>query len=124
MAQNSSESVRALQREDFSLVQEISVAQLYKILEAGADLVDVREEEERVCGRIPFPNQHWPLSTFGLREREISQQHPTVFYCTTGMRSIKAAEIAENWTSQSLYSLQGGYLSFLKEDKTRKQETT
>ena len=105
------------------MVQEISIAQLHKMLESGADLVDVRESEERQGQTIDFPcTKHWPLSTFGLYKTEISLLHPTVFYCSTGMRSAIAADLAENWTPQGLFSLRGGVVHDVKEKQRQQQD--
>jgi len=90
------------------MIEEISVAQLEKLLEAGADLVDVREVKERQEEALPFPSKHWPLSSLGLYKADISQEYSTVFYCSTGMRSAIAAEIAGTWTPQVVFSLRGG----------------
>ncbi len=104
------------------MVQEISIAQLQEMLESGADLVDVRESEERHGESLEFPSsKHWPLSNFGLYKTEISQYHPTVFYCSTGMRSAIAAEMAEIWTPQVLFSLRGGMMHEIRE-KQRQQD--
>lgn len=105
------------------MVQEISIAQLQEMLESGAHLVDVRESEEKRGDILDLPrSKHWPLSNFGLYKAEISQQYPTVFYCSTGMRSAIAAEMAENWTSQALFSLKGGVVHEVKEKQRQQQD--
>ena len=105
------------------MMQEISIAQLQEMLECGAHLVDVRESEEQPGDILDFPGiKHWPLSRFGLYKTEISQQYPTVFYCSTGMRSAIAAEMAENWTPQALFSLKGGVVHEVKEKQRQQQD--
>jgi len=96
------------------MIKEITCQQLEKLLAQGAELVDVREEEELQEGAIAG-GKNWPLSSFGLRQRDISQKRPTIFYCRSGMRSMKAAEIAADWTEQELYSLHGGFLHYQQE---------
>ena len=91
------------------MIKEIDYKQMLKMLEAGADLVDVREPDEYNDGKIGG-SKEWPLSTFGLRQKDIAGGRPTIFYCRSGLRSMKAAEIAEQWTEQPLYSLQGGLI--------------
>lgn len=94
------------------MIKEIPMDKLQEMLDHGAELIDVREEEEVTkTGPIDECAKHWPLSTFGLRQDEVSKQRPTIFYCHSGLRSMKAAEIAENWTEQDLYTLQGGLLN-------------
>ncbi len=101
------------------MVKEISVEELLKMLDKGAELVDVRESEELPEGSIGG-GKNWPLSSFGMRQSDISHTRPTIFYCRTGMRSMKAAEIAENWTNQDLFFLEGGFHSFsLRQDKNQ-----
>lgn len=96
------------------MVREITCKELEKLLEQGAELVDVRESEELKEGEIRG-GINWPLSTFGIRQREVSKHRPTIFYCRSGMRSMQAAEIASNWTSQNVFFLHGGYLTYLAE---------
>ncbi len=99
------------------MIKEISINQLEQLVKSGAVLVDVREQEEVLAGMIAM-SKHWPLSTFGIRKDEISQAHPTIFYCRSGVRSQKAAEFASQWTDQALYSLRGGYLLYCEEHQT------
>jgi len=96
------------------MVKEITCKELDKLLSLGADLIDVRESEELKEGVING-GRNWPLSSFGIRKRDISRSKPTVFYCRSGMRSMQAAEIASNWTSQNVFFLHGGYLTYLAE---------
>jgi rhodanese-related sulfurtransferase len=90
------------------MIKEIDDQELYRLLAEGTvDLVDVREESEFQEGDIPGA-KNWPLSSFGLRQKEVSRDRPTLFFCRSGLRSMKAAEIAESWTSQNLFTLEGG----------------
>ena len=102
------------------MAKELNLPQLLDMLNTGAELVDVREAEELSEGKIE-QTRHWPLSTFGLRQQEISKTRPTIFYCRTGLRSLKAAEIAASWTPQEVFSLRGGYLAYLN-DKERTRD--
>ena len=104
------------------MIKEISSHQLKTLLAEGAELVDVREVEEMSEGGISG-GKNWPLSTFGLRQKDVSQKRPTIFYCRSGMRSMKAAEIAANWTAQELYTLQGGILSYEQQEEERRAKS-
>lgn len=97
--------------------KEIDVKQLCAFLKSGAELVDVRETEELLKDGKIKDTKHWPLSSFSLREAEISKTKPTIFYCRSGLRSLKAAEIASIWTEQDVYSLRGGYIAYVSEKK-------
>lgn len=95
---------------------EIDGKTMAQLLASGAVLVDVREEEEiDTDGRIR-DTEHWPLSSFASRQCEISRSRPTIFYCRSGLRSLKAAEIAENWTDQEVFSLKGGFLEYSQDE--------
>ncbi len=97
--------------------KEIGVQELCNFLNNGAVLVDVREAEELSREGKIKEAKHWPLSSFALREPDISKTTPTIFYCRSGIRSLKAAEIASTWTKQDVYSLQGGYLAYVSKQK-------
>jgi len=99
------------------MAKEIDVKQLCAFLKGGAELVDVREAEELLKEGKIQNTKHWPLSSFSAREAEISKTRPTIFYCRSGLRSLKAAEIASVWTEQDVYSLRGGYIAFMNENK-------
>ena len=102
------------------MVKEITNSQLLrKVLADGALLIDVRENEEVEEGALNY-DDHWPLSSFGLRQTEISKTRPTIFYCRSGVRSFKAAEIASEWTDQPVYTLGGGYLEFKEQNSSKK----
>lgn len=98
------------------MVKEISSKQLFQLIRKGAELVDVREEKELMEEGGIKGGCNWPLSTFGLRQKDISHKRPTIFYCRSGMRSMQAAEIASNWTSQQVFFLHGGYVSLGEEE--------
>jgi len=93
------------------MVQEIDREEMERLIAAGADLVDVREHEELEDGAIDG-HKHMPLSEFDEFAEDVSKTKPTVFYCRSGRRSLKACELASDWTDQPLYSLRGGYLAY------------
>ena len=93
------------------MYQEITMDQLEDILSDGAILVDVREEDEIEAGAIPG-HKAMPLSSFDSFRDEISKDKPTIFYCGSGKRSLKACQIAQQWTEQQLFSLAGGYIAY------------
>ncbi len=89
------------------MVNRIKSHQLDDLVKSGIELIDVRELDEIAEENIPG-GTNWPLSTFGKREKDISKKRPTLFYCSSGLRSQVAAELAEEWTDQEIYSLEGG----------------
>ena len=71
--------------------REISREEARKLLDEGAQLVDVRADHEWEAGRIPGA-KHVPLAELNERTGEIAQDRPVVLYCRGGTRSTMAAE--------------------------------
>jgi rhodanese-related sulfurtransferase len=70
------------------MAQEITPDQLAD----GAQLVDVRTQEERDAGRIPDDTAHMPFEELQARAGELDRDRPVVFYCRSGDRSASAAD--------------------------------
>tara|TARA_Y100000991_G_C21970281_1_gene349053 strand:+ start:294 stop:578 length:285 start_codon:yes stop_codon:yes gene_type:complete len=94
-------------------MEEINLDKFHKLVDLGAEIIDVREKSEYQDENIN-ESKHWPLSSLNIRKREISQNTPSIFYCRSGLRSFQAAEIADSWTKQKVYSLKGGILKYKK----------
>ena len=62
-----------------------------KLIEDGAQLVDVRADHEWEAGRIAGAT-HMPLAELAERAGEIDKDRPVVLYCRGGNRSTMAAE--------------------------------
>lgn len=58
----------------------------------GAQLVDVREPQEREAGRIPGDTAHIELNDLTAQAGSLDRERPLVFYCRTGSRSAMAAQ--------------------------------
>ena len=58
----------------------------------SAQLVDVREPDEREAGRIPDDAIHIELDRLSEQAGAIDRGRPVVFYCRTGSRSAMAAQ--------------------------------
>jgi rhodanese-related sulfurtransferase len=69
---------------------EVSREQAKELLEAGAQLVDVRADHEWDTGRIAGA-RHIPLDELAQRAGEIDRDRPVVLYCRGGTRSTMAA---------------------------------
>lgn len=70
--------------------REISPEEARKMIEAGAQLIDVRAEHEWEAGRIAGAT-HLPLDQLAERKGEIDDERPVVLYCRGGNRSSMAA---------------------------------
>jgi rhodanese-related sulfurtransferase len=71
--------------------REVSREEAQKLIEDGAQLVDVRAGHEWEMGRIEGA-AHLPLAELAERRGEIDRDRPVVLYCRGGNRSTMAAE--------------------------------
>jgi len=75
--------------------REVSREEARKLVEEGAQLIDVRADHEWEAGRIAGA-KHVPLPDLPQRTGEIDQDRPVVVYCRGGNRSSMAtAALAE-----------------------------
>jgi rhodanese-related sulfurtransferase len=70
--------------------KEVSRDEARKLVESGAQLIDVRAEHEWEAGRIPGAT-HLPLAELAQRAGEVDPERPVVIYCRGGNRSTMAA---------------------------------
>jgi rhodanese-related sulfurtransferase len=70
--------------------REVSREEAQKLIEEGAQVVDVRAEHEWEAGRIAGAT-HLPLAELDRRADEIDKERPVVLYCRGGNRSTMAA---------------------------------
>jgi rhodanese-related sulfurtransferase len=70
--------------------KEVSREEARKLIEEGAQVVDVRADHEWEAGRIPGAT-HLPLAELAQRTGEIDKGRPVVLYCRGGNRSTMAA---------------------------------
>jgi rhodanese-related sulfurtransferase len=74
---------------------EVSRGEAQRLLEDGAQLVDVRAAHEWEAGRIAGAT-HLPLDELSQRAEEVDAERPVVVYCRGGNRSsMAAAALAE-----------------------------
>lgn len=71
--------------------REVARDEAWKLIEDGAQLVDVRAEHEWEAGHIAGAS-HLPLAELVGRADEIEKGRPVVLYCRGGNRSTMAAE--------------------------------
>lgn len=87
--------------------ERIGVERARELVEAGVDLVDVREASEYAAGHIPRARLV-PLNAFLARPREHVAAEPVVFVCAVGVRSALACEMAAAIGLRRVYNLEGG----------------
>jgi rhodanese-related sulfurtransferase len=82
---------------------EISRDEARKLIDDGAQLVDVRADHEWEMGRIEGAT-HLSLAQLADRTDEIDKDRPVVFYCRGGNRSTMATEAlaAEGYDARKL----------------------
>jgi rhodanese-related sulfurtransferase len=84
-------------------LREVSREEVQKLIEDGAQLVDVRADHEWEMGRIEGAT-HLPLAELAERVGEIDKDRPVVLYCRGGNRSTMATEVlaAEGYDAAKL----------------------
>ncbi len=85
----------------------VDVDRARELIEAGADLIDVREPHEYAEKRIPGARLV-PLNTFLARPRQYATRDNVVFVCAAGIRSALACEMAAAIGLTKVYNLEGG----------------
>jgi len=71
--------------------REVSREEAQKLIEGGAQLVDVRADHEWEAGYIEGAT-HLPLPELAERTGEIDKERPVVLYCRGGNRSTMATD--------------------------------
>ena len=89
---------------------EADPAEAQKLIESGAQLIDVRSEEEFEAGHIPG-SRLVPLDTVHSDGAGLEKGEPLVIYCRSGDRSGMAADAfaASGWDA---HSIAGGLLAW------------
>jgi rhodanese-related sulfurtransferase len=72
--------------------EELSPERVAEMMKQEAQLIDVREPDEREAGRIPDDTAHIELDRLSEEAGSIDRERPVVFYCRSGSRSLLAAQ--------------------------------
>ncbi len=86
------------------------VADYRSVLEADAQLVDVREPNEVAAGTLPGA-VNIPLGELPVRLTELEPSRRVVLLCRSGGRSTKAAEFLTASGFSDVINLKGGMLA-------------
>ena len=104
-----------------SRIQECGTTDVAQFQEAGTPfhLVDVREESEWTAGHLPGAIHLGK----GVIERDIEKRIPEldakiVLYCGGGYRSALSAENLQRMGYTDVYSMDGGFGAWKKEDRS------
>ena len=87
-----------------------STEEARKLVEEGAQLVDVRSQHEWDAGHIPGAH-HIQLNNLTERAGEIDKDRQVVVYCRGGNRSEMAAEALRN-SGFDAHSIDGGLVAW------------
>jgi rhodanese-related sulfurtransferase len=87
--------------------ERVGVERARELIEAGAELIDVREPSEWAEGHIPGA-RHVPLNALLARPREHLTRDSVVLVCAVGIRSALACEMAAAVGLTRVYNLEGG----------------
>jgi sulfur-carrier protein adenylyltransferase/sulfurtransferase len=112
----SQEKNKSLNANQNTTMKEITVQELKKLMDAGADfqLIDVREPHEyEICN---LNGELIPMSEIPYNVDKISKDKKVVLHCRSGKRSgDMLLWLEKNHGFQNLYNLKGGVLAWSKE---------
>jgi hydroxyacylglutathione hydrolase/adenylyltransferase/sulfurtransferase len=91
-----------------------------ELIEADAELVDVRTDEEHAAGRIPGA-RHIPLDRLQAEAETLDRGRPIVLYCRGGDRSAAAAA-AFRASGSDAYCIAGGLLALAEQGRPLEPE--
>ena len=105
-----SDEFRRLTDDAKSRINEVTVAETLERTENGAELIDVREDNEWSAGHAAGATHIGR----GVIERDIVQRFPNkstelILYCGGGFRSALAAESLQKMGYTNVYSMAGGW---------------
>lgn len=95
--------------------REIEIEELIQLGPATVELIDVREDDEFVQGRVPGA-RHIALATIPDRLDEIPRDQPIYLICAVGGRSMKAAEFLEGQGFETI-NVTGGTKAWIAADQ-------
>ena len=85
---------------------ELTPEDAFRLVEDGAQLVDVRQPHEHEAGHIGG-DRHVPLADLPSQADTLDRDRPVVFYCRVGSRSAMAVEAFRTGGFEA-YNLAGG----------------
>lgn len=92
-------------------VPEVDADEAHRMVQAGAQLIDVREPWEWATSRIPGATLI-PMGEIATRTSEIDPQRPLVIHCAGGVRSAKVVEVLRQAGFDNAVNLAGGIIEW------------
>jgi rhodanese-related sulfurtransferase len=89
---------------------EVNPTEAKRLIDSGAQLIDVRTDVEYEAGHIPGA-RHVPLADVQRESATLDRETPVILYCRSGNRSGPAADAfaASGWDA---HSVEGGLLAW------------
>ena len=89
--------------------KQVRVSEVRRLVEQGAVIIDVREENEFAAGAVKGA-KNIPLSQFRERMHEIPKDVPVYVHCRSAQRSYNAVMALENSGYDNVYNVSGSFL--------------
>ena len=89
--------------------KQVRVSEVRNLVEQGAVIIDVREENEFAAGALKGA-KNIPLSQFRERMHEIPKDVPVYVHCRSAQRSYNAVMALENSGYENVYNVSGSFL--------------
>lgn len=89
--------------------KQVQVSEVRHLVEQGAVIIDVREENEFDAGSVKGA-KNIPLSQFRERMHEIPKDVPVYIHCRSAQRSYNAVMALENSGYDNVYNVSGSFL--------------
>lgn len=89
--------------------KQVRVSEVRGLVEQGAVIIDVREENEFAAGAVKGA-KNIPLSQFRERMHEIPKDVPVYVHCRSAQRSYNAVMALENSGYDNVYNVSGSFL--------------
>ena len=89
--------------------KQVRVSEVRHLVEQGAVIIDVREENEFAVGHVKGA-KNIPLSQFRERMHEIPKDVPVYIHCRSAQRSYNAVMALENSGYDNVYNVSGSFL--------------
>lgn len=89
--------------------KQVRVSEVRNLVEQGAVIIDVREENEFAAGAVKGA-KNIPLSQFRERMHEIPKDVPVYVHCRSAQRSYNAVMALENSGYDNVYNVSGSFL--------------
>ncbi len=94
--------------------EELAPREVAEMMKGEAQLIDVREPDEREAGHIPDDTAHIELDRLTEEAGQVDRERPVVFYCRSGSRSLLAAQ-AFAAAGYDAHNLSGGLKAWVAE---------